>query len=1386
MWYGTYQHKGCSMPQMRGTQRRGVIGSLISAAMLAVPAAGQGLTIDKQPAWNTEAAVVGRVVVQSPQGASVILMSGVPGDLFGFAAVAVSDVNADGVEDVAVAAPMATGDGKHGCVYVCSGSTGEKLATLWGEVGERFGSGLDVVADADADGIGDLRVAVMDGPLADLADKARFADGWRVMSSVSGATLSSGSFAQLPEGVNWHAVVDDANGMIQPVRKGDSADLDADGVVGEQDFLQLVQLVADAMQSGPGAPGPRLGDVNGDGLVDQGDIGALVAKVGVGAPPTSYVSQRCRGDNPVFDSGRICWDVVGGQGPHGPGDDGEVPDDGGGGGGDGGGGDGGGGGDEGGGGDDEDPDDGGGGSDDDNDPDDGGLQCDVLDTDNDGIRDPSDCDQFSPPGQTGCCATVDNVRAQDDPENEECWGPKRPLVDLDIDTNNNSQLAPHRSLTEERLEDVPEAIGKVILINDNDNDQDGIPDFADGYNRDGEPNSDDESTDGDSFVHMKLQLTCAAVNEVRDGDAEGRAYVTFWYDGSDPNEVTVNYGADGPVYTPAPGRIRIWKKNGGDRRDSDEVSDYGDWIEPGVAYLIEDLGCPSVGGVVDLYVEGIEAGRSFIDVECGARYDSVPVSVIGHRFVKATENGPGAPLVYPDLSHPSPTIDARITVLTDVAASVDGQHIVGLLWLAGDVRDALSDQIPGGEGSIDEMRVLLNGEPVRHGGGETSEISLAVSKGQQQSLIRPYPFKGSFNHPMYQVRLRPGINTLRLEATNSMGFVGYYERQFEVTWSHSAREQFDVQFERVLGLDASSGLEVTWTFTGPDGPRSGQALLTQVNDNTWTNGIDQVVVSFDELGAPVSASVQLTPSDGMGALPAWTRDAMPLEVAQDNDHLWLLSESFERESLSWLQHTFGVIRYGPSASQGGFISHLLIEVLGPKDEALEKLEEVQLDGVIYQLVTIGERTFLSREGLGRPSVFLVMRDARDLETVIREQDGPRRDGAVNFAQGFAMGLYDAGENNVVGLWETGEFIVNANIHFWEHYNPYTMTWRFIESGDILLEDDAAVVKAGITMISDVASSAGQMLGAQGDALYRGILLGDEGAMNELDAQMRESAELAADLLMILDMVVTDADDFEKGRFVGMVIGEMGIAVGTAGTSTATRASVIPRMVQKLRQLQRVSSNPVAMQRLDTLLAGVLLLGRIQSQAAQASWAVVKPFIDALDGNKLEGLKAAISATRELAARNKLLEGMWEVVYALDDSHIADAMARAPGQRHLGFPTFRDYPPNLGGSWLKKAGLNRHHGFPVEYSQKLNGDGLGFPVIDPDDTPCMLLTKDHNGNLGGSDAFHAILNHIENGVTPTTVDAMVNNLRRAYVDFGRPDMIHVIEDWLRANGRLPPN
>ena len=148
------------------------------------------------------------------------------------------------------------------------------------------------------------------------------------------------------------------------------------------------------------------------------------------------------------------------------------------------------------------------------------------------------------------------------------------LIDVDIDSDNNNGLGdPSRSDWEDQIESgkdegwIPDAErgeteanrptypGKLIVLNNGDDDHDGIPNYADGYDHDGSSigsTGADDRTTKDEFVPLVVELP----NDVTMYNIQS---VTFRYSSSEPNFSTQGSGTvDDPYIYPASSGLRLW------------------------------------------------------------------------------------------------------------------------------------------------------------------------------------------------------------------------------------------------------------------------------------------------------------------------------------------------------------------------------------------------------------------------------------------------------------------------------------------------------------------------------------------------------------------------------------------------------------------------------------------------------------------------------------------------------------------------------------------------------------------------------------------------------------------------------------------------------------
>ena len=220
-------------------------------------------------------------------------------------------------------------------------------------------------------------------------------------------------------------------------------------------------------------------------------------------------------------------------------------------------------------------------------------------------------------------------------------------IDLDVDSDNNNGFdRPDCSDHEDEIE--AQTPGKFIPINNGDADSDGIPDFADGYEKYGDPN--DPGVQGAHFVPMLLNMPA----NISAGIDRDKVKIKFTYLASPPADVQDTTNPDGShTYTPAPGGgIRVWTQDGTQFRKMAPINNYvdqagvkvraGDYVAPGIVYAVTNLPEST------LYIEGIQNGSYTIKVELDPdgrsgflAQDEVVVTVIGVDLDIDSDNNNG-------------------------------------------------------------------------------------------------------------------------------------------------------------------------------------------------------------------------------------------------------------------------------------------------------------------------------------------------------------------------------------------------------------------------------------------------------------------------------------------------------------------------------------------------------------------------------------------------------------------------------------------------------------------------------------------------------------------------------------------------------------------------
>ncbi|MGB7156563.1 MAG: fibronectin type III domain-containing protein [Tepidisphaeraceae bacterium] len=164
------------------------------------------------------------------------------------------------------------------------------------------------------------------------------------------------------------------------------------------------------------------------------------------------------------------------------------------------------------------------------------------------------------------------------------------VADVDIDSDNDNGFNPPDSdMDEGLLEGDSNRPGKFLSVNDNDNDADGVLDFADGFNRDGMGGNGDDTTTGEQFVPIIVQIPHPLDLNV--------ARLKFLYSASDPAAASAS--------EPAAGHLRLWRKDGDDARNKASVFAGGDFIGDG-EYTPAQLGI-TTGAEKLVWLEAVRA-----------------------------------------------------------------------------------------------------------------------------------------------------------------------------------------------------------------------------------------------------------------------------------------------------------------------------------------------------------------------------------------------------------------------------------------------------------------------------------------------------------------------------------------------------------------------------------------------------------------------------------------------------------------------------------------------------------------------------------------------------------------------------------------------------------
>ena len=464
-------------------------------------------------------------------------------------------------------------------------------------------------------------------------------------------------------------------------------------------------------------------------------------------------------------------------------------------------------------------------------------------------------------------------------------------VDIDSDNDNDFEM-PSRTYQEDELENHAGQLGKIIGINNNNDDNhvdDRIPDFADGFNWDMIAGNDDDLTLGEKFVPIVIELS--------DNVDLSTAKLSLNYDASEPAAVGRTGNDDtGYTYTAGPGHLRLWSKDGNEARDMRSVGNSGHYIPSGT-YNPTELGFSTSKRTITLFLEGIDISTSAGDQQIEVILDpdgptgpappctdTVKVTVIEVELVRGDVDpgtGRGATGSPNDILHsidpnvevfpvssPRPLVVLESVIVGNVSENSE-DRLIADITVSGYVTTPFADIVPNHEADPKEASVLVADRDI-------GTVAL-TREPEPTSLLRPYAAKYTFTKTFSDaplVSFECGV-VVSVEDP-ATGNTGFDSAMFNVTATRASTDDDGVQslyFEK--GLSQPSNLQIdfgqSWT--------SLSELAAQGQDTIHI----RAKKSYDIDAAPISvtAGLELDSTDN-----PWIRSsdgAIEIEVTESTD-----------------------------------------------------------------------------------------------------------------------------------------------------------------------------------------------------------------------------------------------------------------------------------------------------------------------------------------------------------------------------------------------------------------------------------------------------------------------------------------------------------------------
>lgn len=982
------------------------------------------------------------------------------------------------------------------------------------------------------------------------------------------------------------------------------------------------------------------------------------------------------------------------------------------------------------------------------------------------------------------------------------------VLDLDVDSDNTEGYdAPAGDEDEEEIEDETEQeLSKLVVLNIGDRDGDGAPGFADGMDLDPLSEQDDESL-LDRFVPMRLTIS--------DGFDFEKDRIAFSYSGSDPGAIVVTPREGGGAhYLAAPGALRLWLKDGAETRNPASAADEGDFVAPNVEYTAAELGLEGdEGGVIQLWVEAIEPSAALGDhrivVTMGGVTDAVRLTAYGTRVVNLGPDGSLLETHEPVLSHPTPVIQASQLELVNVRPNEDNSRLIADLVVSGTVDDALSDLIPGGDGVISHLDVLINGRGDQDDEeAPAARIDVQFSKGGTfGQILKPHDYSGVFN-AVATVDVSPGVNTVELVAQNSRGNMGFAERSFTV----EVEAPPDVEVAVVAShLKGPNDLSLFLAMLSEGVPQLVHVELYINASDIYENAAFPGTSVWIEFDTPTGDPIFVINHPPFGL----SQCAVGVDRTFDGDTQIVtytgVRDVVAQERLDWTGWGMEITSATAiTASSGGDFNPFVIEALGP-DGMMTRVEDVtirseyvnalgdtvELDRQFHITTYEDNRTFLRLDGSSDPDVMLALKPV-DIDELLFEQIGEWRTGPLHYLDGFGQGLADTAVSAVdsVGM------VMHLGWHVYTNYGPTDIAMRISSGEGVLLEEDRASIAAKLGALRALALAAFYATQSTSSTWSFLEAIGGE-EVQALGAEARLTMSYAVELLLAVSEALEHADDHELGRIHGRIVGEVAkesvLGVATAGAFNATsKALIVARVVDRLDALPNISPAAKAAMRevrdeLPTadglglfaepepcnLSATIIAMVR-QEQPGISHWDAFRRMLDIAEEHDMEDALAEELPYTLDALMSGLFNDALRPDGSVDPSHLVT------------YHDYQDFRRSDPGEPIRRLAVEGHHVAVQQWAKKYLRELPQYANLSDaelqtvlDGMPVLVLDiHDHVKRGPGIASFHSILNRKVPGNANIPFELFLARLEAAYLEWNRdigPAVFAAAKQWYLDRG-----